>query len=330
MIFRQLYDGESSTYTYILGDTISKKAIIIDPVRVQVERDLKILEELGLELEYILETHVHADHVTSASQLRQRIGAKTVYGSGTNLECADILLKDGETLECGAIKFKAIHTPGHTNGCVSYHVGDKVFTGDTLMIRACGRTDFQEGSNEKLFHSVREKLFALPNETYVYPAHDYLGRTVSTIGEEKEFNPRLGISKTIQDFVAFMEARKLPYPKMMDVAVPLNQRCGEMEKQEFEITPDEFANVMDQYLLIDVRGASEQEGPSGCIDCAKLVTLGEDLNAFLDSADPNLAYVFVCERGRRSAQALFEARSRGFKNVKSLQGGMTYWRACGK
>ena len=215
MIFRQLFDGESSTYTYILGDKTSKRALIIDPVRVQVERDLKMLEELGLQLEYILETHVHADHVTSASQLRQRTGAKTVYGSGTNLECADILLKDGETLDCSGIKVKAIHTPGHTNGCVSYHIGDKVFTGDTLMIRACGRTDFQEGSNVNLYRSVREKLFALPDETYVYPAHDYLGRTVSTIEEEKEFNPRLGISKTLQDFVAFMEARKLPYPKII-------------------------------------------------------------------------------------------------------------------
>jgi len=330
MIFRQLYDGESSTYTYILGDEASRKAIIIDGVRAQIERDLKILEELKLDLEYILETHVHADHVTSASQLKQRTGAKTVYGAEVNLECADVLLKDGETLAWDAINIKAIHTPGHTSGCVSYHIGDKVFTGDTLMIRACGRTDFQGGSNEKLFHSVREKLFTLPDETYVYPAHDYLGRTVSTIGEEKEFNPRLGVSKSMQDFVAFMEARKLPYPKMMDVAVPLNQRCGEMEKEEFEITPDELKSSMDQYVLIDVRGASEQEGPSGCIDCAKLATLGEDLNNFLDSADPNLSYVFICERGRRSAQALFEARSRGFKNVKSLQGGMTYWRACGK
>ncbi|MEB3703152.1 MBL fold metallo-hydrolase [Candidatus Bealeia paramacronuclearis] len=330
MIFRQLFDLKSSTYTYILGDEETRDSISIDPVRSQIERDLKLLQELNLTLKFILETHVHADHVTSASHLRDRTGAKTVYGSKTNLKCADILIEDGENLECGNIKITALHTPGHTNGCTSYWVDNKVFTGDALMIRACGRTDFQEGSNEKLFKSVREKLFALPDETLVYTAHDYLGRMVSTIGEEKKFNPRLGLSQTLEDFIAFMEEHRLPYPKMMDIAVPLNQSCGKMEKEEFEITPDELVPETGNVILVDVRGAEELKGPSGYIEGIVLATLGEDLNSFLESANPEAPYVFICERGRRSALALFEARARGFQDVKSLQGGMLYWRACGK
>ncbi len=224
MIFRQLFDPESSTYTYILAS--QKEAVIIDPVLETQERDLKLLTEMGVKLKYILETHVHADHVTSAYYLNLSTHAKIGAGIGTGLNHADILLKDEDTIQVGDLKIRAIATPGHTSGCTSYYVEDRVFTGDTLMIRACGRTDFQGGSTDLLFQSVREKLFKLPDATFVYPAHDYNGMTSSTIGEEKAHNPRLGIQHSKEHFVNVMNHLNLAYPKKIDMALPRNQRLG--------------------------------------------------------------------------------------------------------
>lgn len=226
LLFRQLFDKETSTYTYLVADAKTKDAIIIDTVKEHLERDLTIIKELGLKLNYILDTHVHADHVTDSYDLRKATGAKIVAGAGTNLKCADILLNDNETLTFGNITVKALATPGHTDGCTSYQIEDMVFTGDTLLIRSCGRVDFQQGSAENMYNSL-QKLFKLEDATLVYPAHDYQGRTCSTIGEEKQFNQYLGNNKSKEQFIKELNELQLPMPKHIKVSVPSNMICGE-------------------------------------------------------------------------------------------------------
>ncbi|WP_240451266.1 MBL fold metallo-hydrolase [Wenzhouxiangella sp. XN201] len=226
MIFRQFFEKESSTYTYLLGDVSSREAILIDGVRETMERDLQFIRELGLELKYLVETHIHADHITSSGLIREKTGAKIVIGSGSALETADRLLEDGEEIAFGEQTLKAIATPGHTDGCTSYYCPPYVFTGDALLIRGCGRVDFQQGSSQKLFHSVREKLFKLPDETLICPCHDYKGRTRSSIGEEKQHNPRLGLDKSFEEFDEIMKNLNLPRPKKIDEAVPANMQSG--------------------------------------------------------------------------------------------------------
>lgn len=227
MIFHQLFEKESSTYTYLLADAKSKEAVIIDPVLDMLERDLKLVSELGLKLVYVLDTHIHADHVTAAGQIRAQVpGVRTVVGRAAGVDCADFTLADGDELAFGRYKIKGIATPGHTNSCMSYFVEGMVFTGDALLIRGCGRTDFQSGSAETLFRSVREKLFSLPEETLVYPAHDYRGQTHSTIAMEKKHNPRLGLANNLEQFVKIMSELKLDLPKKIHEAVPANLGCG--------------------------------------------------------------------------------------------------------
>lgn len=226
MIFRQLFDESSSTYTYILGDDNSRQAIVVDPVLEQVDRDAQVLSELDLKVVYLVETHVHADHITGGGLLKQKLGGSFVAGAATKLICADILVPDGESITAGSLTLKALSTPGHTDGCTSWLAGDRVFTGDTLLIRGCGRTDFQQGSSKKLYESVHGKLFTLPGETFVYPAHDYKGRTVSTIDEEMRFNPRLKKGISPDEFSDIMENLNLPKPKKIDMAVPGNMKCG--------------------------------------------------------------------------------------------------------
>ena len=224
LIFRQLFDPQTSTYTYLVVDSETMEAAIIDPVKEHVKRDLQIIQELGAKLKYVLETHVHADHITGAADIRQATGAKTVVGIATGVKSADITLNDGDELNLGSYKIKAIATPGHTSGCISYYINGMIFTGDSLMIRGTGRTDFQDGSAETLYQSITQKLFTLPDSTLVYPAHNYKGFTVSTIGEEKKFNPRLSQGK--EEFVKIMKNLNLSYPKKIDVAVPANMNCG--------------------------------------------------------------------------------------------------------
>jgi glyoxylase-like metal-dependent hydrolase (beta-lactamase superfamily II) len=235
MIFRQLIDRESCTYTYLLADESTREAALVDTVREHVGRDLELLEQLGLKLAAILETHVHADHVTGAGELRRRTGATCYVPRLGGAPCADVPLGDGDEVHVGAITLRMLATPGHTDGCASYLVSfgsapaDRVFTGDALFVRGCGRTDFQEGDAGRLWDSVHGKLFMLPDATLVYPAHDYRGMTVSTIGEEKRHNPRLGGTRTREDFVALMAALGLPPPAKIAEALPANRACGEPE-----------------------------------------------------------------------------------------------------
>ena len=228
MIFRQLFDAESSTYTYLLGDQGTRRAVLIDPVLEQVERDLRLVQELGLELALILETHVHADHVTGAGALRAHTGARTVV-SEKGATCADGSVRDQEILRVGAIEIKALATPGHTDDSLSYLAGDRVFTGDALLVRSAGRTDFQNGNSGQLYDSITQVLFQLPDDTLVYPAHDYHGMTRSTIAEEKRWNPRVA-NKSRQEFIELMNALHLPPPKKFDLAVAANRACGEVRQ----------------------------------------------------------------------------------------------------
>lgn len=226
LIFRPLFEKESSTYTYLLADSQTKEAIIIDAVDETKQRDIGLIDELGLNLKYILETHIHADHITSSCPLKQRFkDAKIVLSEGNSIACADILLTDGECLNFGKYTILGIQTPGHTSGCMSYMIDGKVFTGDSLLIRSCGRCDFQGGSAEQLFDSI-QRLFALPDATSVYPAHDYGGRTVSSIGEEKSHNEMIGGGVNKAEFVHRVEAMELSLPAKIHVAVPANQICG--------------------------------------------------------------------------------------------------------
>ncbi|SFV78784.1 beta-lactamase domain protein [hydrothermal vent metagenome] len=226
LFFRPLFEKESSTYTYLLADSDTKEAIIIDAVAETQQRDIGLIEELGLDLKYIIETHVHADHITSSCPLKQKfVNAQIVLGETNPVACADVLIKDGDNLQFGQYDIIAMSTPGHTDGCMSFIVGDKVFTGDALLIRSCGRCDFQGGSAENLFDSI-SRLFTLPDETYVYPAHDYGGRTVSSIWEEKSFNEMIGGGVDKTEFIRRVDAMELSLPAKIHVAVPANQVCG--------------------------------------------------------------------------------------------------------
>ncbi len=224
MIFRQLFDTTSSTYTYLLGDQATGRAVLIDPVLELADRDLAQIHDLGLTLSHVLDTHVHADHVTAASVLKSRANCVTV-SSERGAVCADLKLKHGEPLQVGGITIAALATPGHTDDSLSFFVGDRVFTGDALLVRGCGRTDFQNGDPETLYRSITEVLFALPDTTQVFPAHDYKGLTVTTIGEERRYNPRVA-GKSMAEFAAIMRGLNLPPPKLIDKAVPANRLCG--------------------------------------------------------------------------------------------------------
>ncbi|MCG9890728.1 MAG: MBL fold metallo-hydrolase [Thermosynechococcaceae cyanobacterium MS004] len=234
MLFRQLFEQETWTYTYLIADPLTKEAALVDPVLETVERDFKLLNELGLTLKFCLETHVHADHITGTGKLRELTDCEGIVPEHAQVACASRLIKHGEVLHLGTVEIQAIATLGHTDSHMAYLVQDKtktdplkVLTGDALLIRGCGRTDFQSGDAGTLYDQVTQHLFTLPEDTLVYPGHDYRGHTVSTIGEEKQWNPRF-VGRNRDQFVEFMNKLDLPYPKKIMAAVPANERCGRM------------------------------------------------------------------------------------------------------
>ena len=230
MIFRQLFEPSSSTYTYLLACEETGKCALIDTVVDTTERDLALLKELDLTLDYTIDTHIHADHLTGATKLKALANSKVIYPAPCELPCMDIGAREGEAIRIGNIELHPLFTPGHTDHHFAYMIDNgtqkMVFSGDALLIEACGRTDFQSGNAETLYNSIHAKLFSLPDDTLVYPGHDYEGRLVSSIRQEKQRNPRLGNNKTLKEFVDIMDNLKLPYPKKIDFAVPGNEDCG--------------------------------------------------------------------------------------------------------
>lgn len=241
MIFRQLFEPLSSTYTYLLGCEQTGQALLIDPVITEIERDLAEIQRLGLTLTYSVETHIHADHITAALELKKQTGSKIAGPAYDRLTCTDLGIEEGKLFQMGSITLQPLYTPGHTDGHFAYECGDRVFTGDALLIEGCGRTDFQNGDAATLFKSVREKLFSLPDDCLVYPAHDYNDRRVSSIAQEKKRNPRLGSDVTLEEFQDIMANLKLPLPKFIDYAVPGNRSCG--------LCPDHLPDNLQNYCL---------------------------------------------------------------------------------
>lgn len=226
MLFRQLFEPLSSTYTYLLGCEETGQAVLVDPVIVAIDRDLAEINWLGLRLAYTLDTHVHADHITAALELKKRVASKIAAPAFDGLPCTDVGVEEGRPFQVGGISLRPLHTPGHTDGHFAYLSTDRVFTGDALLIDGCGRTDFQNGDADTLYRSVTEKLFSLPDDVLVYPAHDYKGRHVSSIAQERRRNPRLGAQRSLEEFRDIMDNLNLPYPTFIDYAVPGNRRCG--------------------------------------------------------------------------------------------------------
>ena len=228
MIFRQIFEPDTSTFTYLVGCSSTRQAALIDTVAGEIDGYLALLDELGLKLAYTLETHVHADHITASGRLRERLGSRSVVHRLGGASCADVLVDEGDHIAVGELVIEVRHTPGHTQACVSYVMPDRVFTGDALLIDGCGRTDFQQGDAGQLYDSIQDRLFTLPPDTLVFPGHDYRGNTQSTIGAEREHNARLGGGKSRQEFIAIMAELDLAHPRYIDVALPANQACGQV------------------------------------------------------------------------------------------------------
>jgi sulfur dioxygenase len=349
LVFHQLFDPQSSTYTYLLGDSVSRAGVLIDPVFEQVRRDAALVDELGLKLIATLESHVHADHVTGAWLLKQRTGSKIMVSKASNAAGADRYLVQDDVVNLGGRRLLVRATPGHTGGCVTYVLDDHsmAFTGDCLLIRGSGRTDFQEGNAAAMYRSVREQIFALPPDCLLYPAHDYRGLTVTSVAEERRYNPRLGGDIGVGDFTGYMANLRLAHPKLLDVAVPANLRCGQPEGEMadpgvdpswahlrysfagvWEIDPHGLEELRAPVQILDVREEEEFTGPLGHIDGAVLVPLGQ-LAARLDELVRDRPIVAVCRAGSRSAQAVSILLQSGFREVANLNGGMLRWRAEG-
>lgn len=345
MIFRQLFDLQSSTYTYLLADAQSREALLIDPVFEQFERDRALLRELDLRLLYTLETHVHADHVTAAWRFARALGSCIGVSCRSGASEGDLYLDRGDTVKVGAVALSVRPTPGHTNGCLSYVTADRTmaFTGDALLIRSAGRTDFQEGDAKALYRSIREEIFTLPDDCLLYPAHDYNGRTVTTVAEEKRWNPRVGGDANEGDFVGYMNNLGLPHPKQIDIAVPANMKCGrpsgELRPEApswgpvietfaggTDIDPLWVADHRPQLTILDVREPAELGGELGHIDGVVHIPLGE-LSARVAEVPRDKPVVCVCRSGRRSAQAAAILEKAGLQDVANMTGGMIRWRA---
>lgn len=348
LIFRQLFDPQSSTYSYLLGEPRSREAVLIDPVFEQARRDAALVRELDLVLKASLETHVHADHITGAFLLKRQFGSAIMLSATSGAQGADRYLSDGEQVRFGDRHLEVRATPGHTQGCLTFVLDDEsmAFTGDCLLIRGSGRTDFQQGDAHAMFHSVRKRILTLPPSCLLYPAHDYRGLTATSVGEELRFNPRVGSAIGEADFVGYMNNLGLPHPKLMDIAVPANLRCGRPESDAalpadpawapltftfagfWEITPSALEESAPRLQIVDVREGDEFDGPLGHIRGARPIPLS-DLPKRSDELSRDRPVVTVCRSGARSAQAVVLLQKAGFVDVANLAGGMVRWRAEG-
>ena len=331
LLVRQLIDRDTWTYSYLLVDPKTQQGVLIDPVFEQHERDLSLIKELGVELLYILETHIHADHVTSAGMIRQQTGARIVYSEAAQVKAIDAAVRDGDEIHFGEFSIQVLSTPGHTNGCVSYYVDGMVFTGDALLIHGCGRTDFQQGDAATLYKSVTQKLFTLPDETIVYPAHDYQGRTASSIEEEKRWNPRLGGNKPQHIFVEIMQNLNLDLPKKINEAVPANMVTGisfdpkRYLHEEFSMNDLHHAwqSLSDDELIVDTR--TPEEYAAGHVPGAVNIPFGEEDQHVEALKQYNKVYLY-CRSGRRAQTVFADLSILGLHNLVCVgHSGMPDW-----
>jgi glyoxylase-like metal-dependent hydrolase (beta-lactamase superfamily II)/rhodanese-related sulfurtransferase len=340
MIFRQLFDSVSGTYSYLLASRPGGEALILDPVLEKADRYCQLLRELDLKLVKAVDTHLHADHVTGLGELRDRTHCITIMGDQSKADVVSMRVADGDKVTIEGLSLDVMYTPGHTDDSYSYLMGDRVFTGDTLLIRGTGRTDFQNGSSRAQYDSIFNRLLKLPEETLVFPAHDYKGDTVSTIGEEKRYNPRLQV-KSVDEYIELMANLKLPNPKMMDVAVPANMHVGlhqdELAKQGLSLNArDAIASLgRPEILLVDLRETSERNkhgmlsgalhAPYGGIE--ESLQPGGMLREVAAASGRRI--VFFCAFGERSAMAVKAAKEAGLANAAHIEGGMDAWKKAG-
>jgi glyoxylase-like metal-dependent hydrolase (beta-lactamase superfamily II)/rhodanese-related sulfurtransferase len=342
-VIKQLFDQTSATFSYLLADVKSRQALFIDTVYEQHERDLSLVRELELKLLACLETHCHADHVTGAWLLKHTTGCQIMASEHSGIELLDRKLAGCNRVEFGIHALIVIETPGHTDGCISFLLDDEsmVFTGDSLLIRGCGRTDFQQGSAQKLFHSIKDKLFALPNECIVYPAHDYSGRTSSSIGEEKSFNPRIGGHANENDFVGYLDNMQLPHPRKLEIAIPANIKAGRPEENQLpkqpdwapvvttyggvlEISPQWVASHMNDVHILDVRTTVETEEENTLIAGAQMIPI-DKLRERINEIPQKIPIMTICRSGKRSALAFKILREAGYQKVANVNGGLLRW-----
>ena len=337
MIFRQLFDSVSGTYSYLLASRAGGEALIVDPVLEKVERYLQLIGELDLKLVKAVDTHLHADHITGLGALRDRTHCITVMGEHTKADVVSMRLAEGDKLTIEGLALDVLYTPGHTDDSYSFLMRDRVFTGDTLLIRGTGRTDFQNGDARAQYESLFGKLLRLPDETLVFPAHDYKGDTVSTIGEEKRYNPRLQV-KSVDDYVALMASLNLPNPKMMDVAVPSNMRIGlaqaEIARRGWALQPAQAIALIGRadVAFVDLRETNERlkhgsiagalHAPYG--DLADNIRAGGMLRELARVTDKRI--VFYCAFGERSAMAVQAAQDAGLLSALHVEGGLDAWK----
>jgi len=327
MIFRQFFDSISSTYTYLISSGYGREALIIDPVLEKTDQYIKLLNELDLRLVKVIDTHIHADHISGLAELRDKTKCITIMGEQAPADVVSMHVKDNEKISIENIKLTALYTPGHTNDSYSFLMNDRVFTGDTLLIKGTGRTDFQNGNPYDQYDSLFDRLLKLPEKTFIYPAHDYKGESVSTIGEEKKFNPRLQVSSA-QEYALIMNNLNLANPKMMDIAVPENKNLGfnkEKQKQLNGITYTRLKNLSesDEVVLIDVREPTEIEKKPSLLNSINIPY--SSLQEYLRKEKKELknkTLIFYCAVGERSALAIQISQSYNFKQTYHLIGGL--------
>jgi len=340
MLFRQLFDAVSGTYTYLLASRRGGEALLIDPVIEKVDRYIQLLHDLDLRLVKAVDTHLHADHITGLGALRDRTHCITVMGDRSRVDVVSMRIADGDRLQIEGMELEALYTPGHTDDSFCFRMEDRVFTGDTLLIRGTGRTDFQNGNARAQYESIFGRLLRLPEETLVYPAHDYKGDTVSTIGEERRCNPRLQV-KSVDEYIELMSNLKLPNPKKMDVAVPANMKVGlhqdEIVRRGCAWTAEQAIALVEQpdVVPIDLRERAERER-HGVIPGSLHVPYpaleentapGGMLHALATATGRRL--LFYCAFGERSAMAVQSAQDAGLSTSCHLQGGLAAWKAAG-